>query len=83
MFYKIKSVKAVENGILYITFTNDIVKIYNMKLLANKNPKFEAVIDDEIFCTVRVDEGGSGIAWDGFHELSSEEIWANGATVLQ
>ena len=82
MFYKIEDVKAEPNGILYVYYHNNITKIYNMKLLASKNSKFQKVLEDTVFSSVYVGEDGCEVAWDNEHVLSSEEIWKNGVEVL-
>ena len=82
LFIKVKNVKAKENGILYVEFSNGITKIYNVRLLANKSPVFEAVLNDNVFFSVDVKEEGYGIIWNNSVGISNDELWKNGVEVL-
>lgn len=82
LFIKVKNVKAKENGILYVEFSNGITKIYNVRLLASKSPVFEAVLNDSVFFSVGVKEEGYGIIWNNSVGIPNDELWKNGVEVL-
>lgn len=79
MFYKIKSVKAMENYILQITFENKTIKYYDVKNLFEKWPMFKKLRDnEELFLNVKVDVGGYGVSWDEGLDILCNELWENG-----
>ena len=79
MFYKIKSVKAMENYILQITFENKTIKYYDVKNLFEKWSMFKKLRDnEELFLNVKVDVGGYGVSWDEGLDILCNELWENG-----
>lgn len=82
LFIKVKNVKAKENGILCVEFSNGITKIYNVRLLASKSPVFETVLNDSVFFSVDVKEEGYGIIWSNSVGIPNDELWKNGVEVL-
>ena len=79
MFHKVKSVKALENFILEITFQDNTIKYYNVSQLFEKWKTFKQLqIQDGLFKRVRVDNGGYGISWNDKIDLSCNELWENG-----
>lgn len=77
---KIKNVEPLENFILYVTFTNGIEKIYDVKNLFEKLPQMFKPIQDNpsLFKNVCVDSGGIGISWNENIDISEYELWENG-----
>lgn len=79
MFYKIKSVKPLENFILEITFENSIIKYYDVSKLFEKWPIFIDLKNNAgLFEKVKVDNGGYGISWNENIDLACNELWENG-----
>lgn len=79
MFYKIKSVTALEDYQLSVQFSEGITKRYDIKPLFSKWPAFQQFEKHpEEFFNVRVDTGGYGIVWNDETDLSCEELWERG-----
>lgn len=82
MFHKIKNVSALPEYKLSVQFSEGITKIYDVKPLFEKLPVFAELKDNpHIFACVTVDVGGYGIVWNDELDLSSDELWQNGAVV--
>lgn len=80
MFHKVKTVKALPEMELLITFTDDTNKKYDVKPLLDKWPAFQQLSLPGLFNNVQVDAGGYGISWNDDIDLSAEELWHNGIT---
>lgn len=80
-FHTIKSIKPLEDMVLEAVFFNGETKRYDMKNLIKKHEVFKGLENKELFNKVKVDIGGYGIVWNGYIDLSSEEIWKNGITI--
>jgi len=79
MFYKIKSVRALQNYILEITFENSEIKYYDVKPLFKKWIVFEKLKNMQgLFQQVKVDAGGYGVSWNDEIDLSCNELYING-----
>lgn len=82
MFYKVKSVEALDNYILLVTFENGILKRYDVKPLFDKWDIFKDLINiPGLFKNVSVDKGGYGIYWNDDIDLSCNELWENGIDI--
>ncbi len=82
MFYKIKSVKPLEDYNLLVTFENNIVKQYDVKILFSKFEIFKALSSIVgLFEQVKVDSGGYGISWNDELDLACNELWNNGRII--
>jgi len=75
---KIKDVKALDDMMLIVTFENNVIKKYDVKILIDKYPVFELLKDRALFNLVHVECGGFGIAWTDDIDLSEYEIWDKG-----
>jgi len=79
MFYKVKSVKSLDNFILEIVFENNIIKYYDISNLFEKWNVFRKLKTTKgLFEQVKVDVGGYGISWNEEIDLSCNELWENG-----
>lgn len=79
MFYKIESVKGLENYILEIVFENKTIKYYDVSKLFEKWEVFKELKNQKkLFEQVKVDIGGYGIYWNEEIDLSCNELWENG-----
>ncbi|MCK4359215.1 MAG: DUF2442 domain-containing protein [Candidatus Cloacimonetes bacterium] len=80
MHPKIKSVKALDNYLLLITFDNNVIKKYNCKNKF-KNPLFCILKNKAFFKSIKVDPGGYGVSWNDELDLSEYELWSKGQTI--
>ena len=82
MFYKIKSVKPLEDYKLLVTFENNVVKQYDVKVLFSKFEIFKTLSSIVgLFEQVKVDSGGYGISWNDELDLACNELWNNGQVI--
>lgn len=82
MFHKVKQVDALDGWRLCVSFAGGQTKIYDVKQLSGKFKAFKAMEDDtQLFAKVRVGEGGYGVIWSDWLDLSCEELFANGKDV--
>lgn len=79
MFYKVQSIKPLDNYNLLVTFTNGEIKNYDVKPLFNKWEVFKDLVSIKgLFQQVKVDDGGYGISWNDDIDLSCNELYYNG-----
>lgn len=84
MFHKIQSVSPISNHTLQIQFCDGVEKIYNVSPLFERFPDFKYLKDHpNEFWYVRVGVGGYGIIWNDSLDLSCDELWEHGETVVQ
>ena len=82
MFYKVKSVKALDNYIIHVDFESGVSKKYDIKTLIPDFKEFETLIQiNGLFEQVKVDTGGYGISWNDELDLSCNELYANGVSI--
>lgn len=81
MFHKIKSVVPMPDGILLVQFAQGVSRLYNVELLYQKWPAFQALQDPHLWQEVQVDPGGYGISWNDDIDLSCDELFYNGSPV--
>jgi hypothetical protein len=83
MFYKVKEVQPLPDYNLLVNFVTGEKKQYNVKPLFDKWEPFKAlVLTKGLFAQVRVDAGGYGISCNDNIDLSCNELYENGATVV-
>lgn len=79
VFKKIKDIKVVGRSTLKATFTDDVVKVYDVQKMVFSHPIFQTLSQDQgLFKKVRVDIGGYGVSWNDDIDLSAEEIFYEG-----
>ena len=82
MFFKVTSVKPLDNYILLVSFENGTQKRYDVKPLFNKWDIFKDLVNiPGLFKNVNVDTGGYGIYWNEYIDLSCNELWENGTEI--
>ena len=82
MFHKVKSVNALPDFVLSVQFSEGITKTYDVKMLFERWPAFEKLkAEFGYFDKVQVDQGGYGIIWDDYLDLSCDELFENGTVV--
>ena len=82
MFHKVKSVNALPDFVLSVQFSEGITKTYDVKMLFERWPAFEKFkAEPGYFDMVQVDQGGYGIIWDDYLDLSCDELFENGTVV--
>lgn len=84
MFYKVRSVKALPNYNLLVSFETGEQKKYDVKPLFEKWDGFKSLaVVGGLFDQVKVDVGGYGISWNDEIDLSCNELYANGNLIAQ
>ena len=77
---QIKAVTPLSRMRLFVTFANDVQKIYDCSRLMNLE-RFQLLMHEAFFKAVKVDVGGYGVSWDDERDLSEYELWNNGVEV--
>jgi Protein of unknown function (DUF2442) len=80
MYPKIKTVKAKDNYTLEVTFSNNEIRLYDIKPLLNQDP-FSQLKQNDLFFNVEVDIGGYGISWNDFVDLSEYELYTKSTLI--
>ncbi|MCL2096874.1 MAG: DUF2442 domain-containing protein [Oscillospiraceae bacterium] len=75
---KVKSVKPLEDMVLFVEFENGVNKKYDVKQLIPKFNIYEDLKYNNLFNQVHVDCGGYAVAWNGDIDISEYELWENG-----
>ncbi len=78
MFIKVKRVEPLQDLILRITFESGVVKLYDVKPLAERMDDFKVLYNNNLFRNVKPDLGGYGISWNNFTDIECTELWENG-----
>lgn len=79
MFHKVKSIVALSDYMLLVTFEDNVIKYYDVKPLFEKWIEFKNLENIKgLFEQVKVDIGGYGISWNDKIDLSCDELWVNG-----
>ncbi|HAR91810.1 MAG TPA: DUF2442 domain-containing protein [Eubacterium sp.] len=82
MFHKVNNVETLPNYELSVQFAEGITKKYDLKPLFKKWKQFAALKNnEELYESVKVDQGGFGISWNDELDLSCNELFDNGTVV--
>lgn len=81
MFHKVKTVKPLDGLKLIVTFAEGVTKIYDVRPLLDKWPRFKELNDKHLFSCVEVDNGGYGVIWNDDLDLSCDELYENGEVI--
>lgn len=83
IFHKVKSIGVLDGITLIARFEDGVCKTYDMTQLLEKLPVFnELLADKKLFKKVHVEGSGFGIVWNDYFDLSCNELWENGKTVV-
>lgn len=83
VYHLIRSLSATKDLHLIAQFDNGTIKSYDIKKLSRRNSVFKIFESNtELFAKAKVDAGGYGVVWNEDLDLSSEEVWSNGDTVI-
>ena len=77
---KILNVETLEGKRLKVLFEGNVIKIYDCTPLLTEDT-FKPLEDDALFKNVHADEGGYGIVWNDYLDLSESELWENGSRI--
>jgi hypothetical protein len=82
MFHKVKDVNALPDYKLSVQFCEGVTKIYDVAPLFEKYSFFMPLKNSlELFNSVFVDQGGYGIVWNDYIDISCDELWTNGEKI--
>jgi hypothetical protein len=83
VFNKVKEVQPLPDYGLLVSFITGEKKRYDVKPLFDKWEPFKALVFTRgLFEQVIVDVGGFGIRWNDNIDLSCDELYVNGTTIL-
>ena len=75
---KVKSVKPLNDMVLFVEFENGVNKFYDVKQLIPQFDIYEDLKYNDLFKQVHVDCGGCAITWNSDIDISECELWENG-----
>ena len=75
---KVKDVKPLDDMKLFVSFENDVTKIYDVKQLIPEYPIYAELENKSLFNLVHVDCGGYAIAWNEDIDIPEVELWEGG-----
>lgn len=82
MFHKVNNVETLPNFELSVQFAEGITKRYDIKPLFKKWKQFAVLKNnEELYESVKVDQGGFGISWNDELDLSCNELFDNGTLI--
>ena len=81
MFYRVKEIEPLPDMILQIIFENGTIKRYDMKPLMDEREDFQDLKNNNLFKYARVAAKGLGIEWNGYIDLSCNELWYGGTAI--
>jgi hypothetical protein len=80
--YLIEAVSALDDGRLFVTFTNNDAKIYDVNKLVVKIPAFAKLLANiDLFRKARPEVNGLAVVWDDYFDLASDEVYLNGTEI--
>ena len=79
MFHKITSLQIKSNYLLVVGFSNNKVKLFDLKPYIEKYKPFKQLVDQPgLYETAKIDIGGYGIVWNDELDISAEGIYEKG-----
>jgi len=75
---KVLSVTPLSNMRLLVVFTNQVVKIFDVRQIISDFPEYATLENEDLFSLVEVEIGGYGISWTSELDASEGELWDNG-----
>ena len=83
MFLRIENVTPLDDFRLRVQFLDGETKIYDVRPLFDEIPVFRTRRDNSaLFSDIYVGKGGYGIIWNDEIDLSCDELWERGETVV-
>ena len=83
MFHRIENVTPLDDFRLRVQFLDGETKIYDVRPLFDEIPVFRTLRDyPALFSDIYVGKGGYGIIWNDEIDLSCDELWERGETVV-
>ena len=82
MFHKIKSVIAANDYKLIVIFAEGVTKTYDVKPLFTQFKIFNELKENGLFYDCKVEVGGYGVSWNDDIDLSCNELFENGKTIV-
>lgn len=82
-FHLIRSLSTKPDMVIVAQFDDGTIKEYDASQLKARHIEFgEFDKNASLFGKARIDAGGFGVVWNENLDLSANEIWANGKTVV-
>ena len=79
MFHKITSLQIKSDYLLVVGFSNNKVKLFDLRPYIEKYKPFKQLVDQPgLYETAKIDIGGYGIVWNDELDISAEGIYEKG-----
>ncbi len=77
---RVKSASAIDNHTLLVEFDNSQLRKYDVTPLL-KREMFSPLKNPDLFKSVKVEQGGYAVVWNGDIDISEYELWRHGQEV--
>ncbi|AOS84254.1 hypothetical protein BIU88_08990 [Chlorobaculum limnaeum] len=77
---KVKAVSTLDDNTLLVEFDNDEKKKYDITPLLSID-MFSPLKDAALFKSVKVEQGGYAVVWNGDIDISEYELWSHGESI--
>ena len=79
MFYRITSVKPMDDYVLLVGFENEVYKHFDLKPFIATTPAFRLLKEvNGLYQQAKIDIGGYGIVWNDYIDVSADSIYEKG-----
>ena len=75
---KVLSVTPLADMKLLIVFSNQVVKLFDVRQIVADYPEYADLENEDLFSLVQVEAGGYGVSWTSDLDASEGELWENG-----
>ena len=75
---KVLSATPLADMRLLIVFSNQVVKLFDVRQIVADYPEYADLENDDLFSLVKVEAGGYGVSWTSDLDASEGELWENG-----
>lgn len=78
---KVSDAVPLDNAEILVFFEDGKIKKFDIKKLIPGYPEFAALLDEELFCKLKVEPGGYGISWTEDLDCSEGELYNDGTDI--
>lgn len=81
MFHRIREIVSLEDLKITVIFVDGIKKEYDIRQMMELFPQMEALRNEMLFKSAKLEPCGYGICWNDELDIDAEEIWDDGIEI--
>lgn len=81
MFHKATNLVFLDNCVILVGFKDNEWRTFDMKSMMKKHPIVEALKNEELFKSGKIEVGGFGIVWNDDIDISASSVYESGNKV--